>query len=188
MNIKNNLQFQATHQKIQDVLLELLKTKEIRKITVKDICTSAQINRSTFYAHYIDVPDLMEQTGREMMSDVADLMEQSENVIDFFISQEHLTQLITYIREHQTFFDAYLNHCPPSATEPGFSSLWETVRPYLQHLGLTDEAEMMYHFTIYKAGFLAVLSKWLQRECPEEPEKLAKIIIRSQPQFDQTLL
>lgn len=189
MNIKNNLQFQTTHEKIQNILIELLKTKDIRNITVKDVCTLAQINRSTFYAHYLDIQDLLDQIGRAMMSDIAELMASSGEVIDFFISQKHLAQQITYIREHRDFFDVYFNHCPPSATEQGFSILWEvSVKPYFQHMGLTDDAEMWYHFCFFKAGLLAVLSQWLQRGCLETPERLAAIIIRSQPKFDETLL
>lgn len=40
--------------------LELLKQKPVSKITVTELCELAQINRATFYKHYLDVQDLME--------------------------------------------------------------------------------------------------------------------------------
>ena len=47
--------------RIQEALLELLKVKNIQQITVRAICEMADINRSTFYAHYLDVYDLLEK-------------------------------------------------------------------------------------------------------------------------------
>lgn len=53
---------------IRQAFLELLKEKTFEKITVTDIVKRADINRSTFYAHYPDVMGLME----EMMNEVID--------------------------------------------------------------------------------------------------------------------
>ena len=68
MNTKNNQRFKDTEIRMQSVMLELMKYMEFEKITVKKICEKAQVNRSTFYAHFIDINDMldkMEQTLRE---------------------------------------------------------------------------------------------------------------------------
>ena len=68
MNTKNNQRFKDTEIRMQSVMLELMKYMEFEKITVKKICENAQVNRSTFYAHFIDINDMldkMEQTLRE---------------------------------------------------------------------------------------------------------------------------
>ena len=65
MNTKNNQRFKDTEIRMQSVMLELMKYMEFEKITVKKICEKAQVNRSTFYAHFIDINDMldkMEQT------------------------------------------------------------------------------------------------------------------------------
>ena len=46
---------------IRQAFLELLREKRFEKITVTDIVTRADINRSTFYAHYPDVRGLVEE-------------------------------------------------------------------------------------------------------------------------------
>ncbi|MBR2950520.1 MAG: TetR family transcriptional regulator, partial [Lachnospiraceae bacterium] len=46
---------------IREALLELLQEKKFEKITVTDIVKRADINRSTFYAHYPDVMGLLEE-------------------------------------------------------------------------------------------------------------------------------
>lgn len=45
---------------INEALAELIKEKPVDKITVTDIVKRADINRGTFYAHYADVPDVLE--------------------------------------------------------------------------------------------------------------------------------
>lgn len=47
---------------LKESLMKLLKEKSISTITVKEICVLADINRSTFYSHYLDQFDLLNQT------------------------------------------------------------------------------------------------------------------------------
>ena len=52
MNKKNNHRFRETEIRMQTAMLEIMKTTEFKKITVKKICEKAGVNRSTFYAHF----------------------------------------------------------------------------------------------------------------------------------------
>lgn len=52
---------------IRQAFLELLREKSFEKITVTDIVNRADINRSTFYAHYADVRALMEEIQNEFI-------------------------------------------------------------------------------------------------------------------------
>ena len=75
MNTKNNRRKRASMQKIEQVLVELLQTKELNQISVSDICKRAGLNRSTFYANYVDIYGLadairekLESAGRRAFS------------------------------------------------------------------------------------------------------------------------
>ena len=183
MNTKNNQRFQDTEKRIQEALLELLKVKNIQQITVRSICEMADINRSTFYAHYLDVYDLLEKTGKELMEGVAGLFRESGQVIHFFISQEYLAQMIAYVKKHRDFFDVFFNYSPPSAVDIGFSLLWDASgKDFMEQLGFQDEEKMQYHFTFYKAGLVAVLGQWIKNDCRETPEEIAAIILRNLPE------
>lgn len=52
---------------IRQSFMELLKEKRLEKITVTDIVNRADINRSTFYAHYTDVRALVEEIQQEVV-------------------------------------------------------------------------------------------------------------------------
>lgn len=55
---------------IRQSLLSLLKEKSIEKITVREICQLAGINRTTFYRHYENQYDLLATLQDEMFEEI----------------------------------------------------------------------------------------------------------------------
>ena len=55
MNDKTDLRVIKTNKILFEALTTLMKEKTFEKIKISDICEVALINRSTFYAHYIDI-------------------------------------------------------------------------------------------------------------------------------------
>lgn len=56
-----DLRILKTQERLQNSLLELLDTKELKEITVKEICDKAGISRNAFYQHYSYKEDLYDQ-------------------------------------------------------------------------------------------------------------------------------
>lgn len=63
-----------TQKVLKQSFLTLLKDKPVNKITVKEVCALAQLNRATFYAHYSDCFDLMESIEQELIDAFAKSM------------------------------------------------------------------------------------------------------------------
>lgn len=61
-----------THQLLIDAFQQLIRTKNFEQITVKDITELATVNRATFYAHFLDkfemLDEILEEQLKEMMS------------------------------------------------------------------------------------------------------------------------
>lgn len=55
-----------TRMRLQQAMLELLKEKDARSITVRELTQRADVNRGTFYAHYKDVFDLLDQMEQDL--------------------------------------------------------------------------------------------------------------------------
>lgn len=70
MDKKSDYRVQLTRRMFRQALTDLLREKPLQKITVKELCQLAGVNRGTFYAHYQDLYDLMEQLEREMMEEL----------------------------------------------------------------------------------------------------------------------
>lgn len=60
---------QYTKKVLHNAILELLKEKSIDKVTVKEICEIAGLNRGTFYLHYNSPADLLKDVENQFISD-----------------------------------------------------------------------------------------------------------------------
>lgn len=60
---------QLTRSLIRQAFTGLLQQKPLQHITVKELCQKAGINRSTFYAHYVDIYDLLAKVEEDMLED-----------------------------------------------------------------------------------------------------------------------
>lgn len=70
MNIKNNQKSKNSIAKIQNALYNLLSTVGHKKLTIKLVCNEAQINRTTFYAHFDSIEDALYQMCEKHIIDV----------------------------------------------------------------------------------------------------------------------
>ena len=61
MNVKNNKRRRESQEKIERAFIELLQTRDIKDITVSDLIKMTELNRSTFYANYMDIFDLADK-------------------------------------------------------------------------------------------------------------------------------
>ena len=67
---KKDLRYSRTDRLLQEAFLELLKAKSVDRITIRDLTERARINRCTFYHHYQDIYDLLEQIEDGVMEHV----------------------------------------------------------------------------------------------------------------------
>lgn len=182
MNTKNNQRFLQTEQKIEQTFLQLCKHKSAEKITVSQLCKAVNINRSTFYEHYLDIPDLIQKTGVKYIIEIQQLLYIPKDYKDFPLTPQYLIPLFTYIEQHQDFFEIFLNQTNPQTLEDSFSKLLlEACAPYLSHFADAPSAILEYHLTFFRSGFVAILRRWVQFGCKEKPEDLAKILLQNLP-------
>ena len=62
-----NRRVRMTKKLLKDAILELMETRGLDRVTVTDICAAADVNRSTFYAHYEDVHQLLREIEDGML-------------------------------------------------------------------------------------------------------------------------
>lgn len=104
MNTKNNCRKKQSQYQMEQALVELLQGAEIKDISVTDIGRIAKVNRSTFYANYIDIFDLVEKTGEKMVHDFMELYH--DEITNKFNSNNYL-KLFVHIKENQIFYKTY---------------------------------------------------------------------------------
>ena len=65
---KNESKYFNTSLKMNDALISLLRKKDFEYISVKDVCEEAKVNRSTFYLHYDNTYELLEEVIERLNS------------------------------------------------------------------------------------------------------------------------
>lgn len=186
MNTKNNRRAQNTQDGIKQTLLGLLDRMDILNVTVSKLCEAAQVNRSTFYSHYDNVADIMEEIERETGENLLERFTGENFDENMLFSMEHLAIVLEHIKENQNFYRAYFSQSTAQKQLDGaFGELFrQIVRPMMRRLSVNDIASE-YYFAFFKAGFLAFLSHWLENRCREEPEEILPYLrnILSHPEF-----
>ena len=64
---KSESKYFNTAVRMDEALIALMQKKEFEYITVKELCDKAGVNRSTFYLHYENMSDLLEETLQHIM-------------------------------------------------------------------------------------------------------------------------
>ena len=176
MNKANNQLKRDTDRRLQEALLQFLD--QGTEPTVGALCEAAQINRSTFYRHYLDVPDLMEKTELHIQEEFAKTLHGAGlHAGTRTIPPEALLPMVEYIGEYRQFYRYYLRTHLEGSMETGMQALWDSwVKPTFLLWGVEDETHMRYYFQSFRASVLSMLKLWLDRNCAESPRELAEMI------------
>ena len=170
MNTSNNKRQQQSIISIQRAYLNLVVSRpDIHSITVSDICKKAGINRTTFYAHYLDLNDLKRAIFDWMMEEYLHIFQEEADTgrhsYDFL-------KLFRHIKDNQLFYRIY------------FKLGYDFKETFLQNEAATGAARQFYkdldmldyHIEFFAAGITAIIKKWLGEGCKEDPEAIAKVI------------
>lgn len=65
-----DLRVKKTKQLIKSTFLDLRKENSLEKIKVRELCRIAEINKSTFYHHYLDIYDLSDKLEDEIIENI----------------------------------------------------------------------------------------------------------------------
>lgn len=179
MNVSNNKRKRESQQKIESVFIRLLQEKDLNEITVSEIIKEAHLNRSTFYANYVDIYDLANKIKEDMFGNMLELYKEES------IRQEHsydYSKLFRHMKENQLYYKT-LFKLKFDFTQYYNNHLEE--KEALKYYGTTKH--MDYHVAFFKAGISAVLEKWLENDCQDSPEEMAEVI-RTEYQKKNTML
>ena len=151
---------------IRSAFLELLREKPCEKITVTDIVTAADINRSTFYAHYPDVRGLVEEIVGEAINHSTELAD-SLNIREFLSDpMPFLRELTSYGTDNQ---ELYTLLCRSEFAQRQMEHLKHTLidsalRSPAFPESIRHSPEFRIHISFFVGGTLTLYTMWLQGE------------------------
>ncbi len=94
---------------IRQAFVELLREKDLEKITVTDIIMRADLNRGTFYAHYQDTRAVIEQIENEIIEKMLEFLAEFRYRNFFQDPLPLLRKISSYLEENQEFYRILIN-------------------------------------------------------------------------------
>lgn len=188
MNTRNNQRFRNMDKKLKTTVLELLKEMDFDKITVKMICNKAEVNRSTFYAHYADIYDIMEQMEEHLNEELLESYPAWQSTDTDIFPLWPFIPFLRHIKKHCHFYKIVLKQRKDFPLKQGRRQMWEQIiKPKCEAAGILSESEMMYYFVYFQAGFTFALKRWIDTGCRESEEEIAQIIKNCVPAVWKTV-
>lgn len=187
MNKKESRYF-LTAAKMDEALLCLLEKKDFEYITIKEICAKADVNRSTFYLHYENTRDLLNETTRYVVDKFLSYFLDNNQTPSFstencnpneliFIRSEYLLPYLNFVKENQKIFKTSLNQFGIMGFEDYYNRLFKYIfNPILERFKVAEE-KRQYVIKYYLTGITAIVMEWLKNECNDSVEKICEIII-----------
>ena len=172
---------------MDEAFLALLEKKDFAYITVKEICTAAGVNRSTFYLHYETVGDLLHESVEYMLRQFLDYMAHDTETFVvklhtcplqelYLLTPEYLTPYLNYIREHRRLFRTATENAAVLGLDRAYDQMCRHVlTPILERYGVPQE-ERAYRMAFSVQGLMAIITEWLRRDCADSVERIISIM------------
>ena len=100
--MENNRRIKVTKQLLLDALIDLLQEKSIENISIRELTSYADINRSTFYSHYNTIYDLLDNLTEQYMSKVVFHSQQHD-----LLMREQI-EILEYMKLHKKAYLALI--------------------------------------------------------------------------------
>ena len=178
MSGKDDRRVKYTKMVLKESFIKLLEKKDISQISIKEICEDADINRTTFYAHYTDQYDLLRKIENELLDNISAHLkkfDQKNSDINAVLLAE---KIFDYLKENAKL-------CKLLLSERGDFSFQKRVMMLVYDKIITEitdnkkitkeDAEYVYAFTI--TGCVGIVQKWLDEDMKKSSYFMAEMVI-----------
>lgn len=158
----------TTKKAISYALKDLLKERPFNKITVNDIAKNCNINRQTFYYHFIDKEDLIEWICKEEMSGV--LEKQKE---DIPWQEKFLAVFMLMPKEKVFVTNIYHSVSLEILRQNLYRLVYPIIYKEIDKISKADnllEQDKIFITDFYKYAFVAIVLEWIKNDMVEEPQ------------------
>ncbi len=183
---KNESKYFKSAEKMHTALLTLLDSKDFELISVKEICETAGVNRSTFYLHYDNVNDLLQETVEAVYKDffgrfgtqepeTIDVVDKNEDEL-FLVTPKYLMPYLDFVEENQKLFYLMYEKNEMMGAEKTYETWFKTIfGPILTRFGVPQK-EQPFIMVFYLKGIIGVVTEWVRGGCAESKDEIISVI------------
>jgi len=174
-----NQRIRLSKSMLKEALLKLLQKEDIGRITVAQLCETAQINRTTFYKYYGNTYDLLAEIENDFFEELRDTFDNSR-----LSEKDMLTYTVSYLDKNRDKMKVLLNAL---SNDSFYDLLMQQtfISTYLDQeiLQNSSPSESKYLRLFFSHGIYAILRDWISSEDPESQEELIALILSIRKKF-----
>ena len=174
MKRKENQRIKLTKSLLKNSLIDLMHTKSINKITVKELCEHAEINRSTFYLYYSDQFELLKEIEDDLLLNAREHLKHIDSDLN---NLHYIKELLHYMQSNSDIFYTLLCRQENLSFQVAFIDI--SIRHLEINIKLQYEEKISdYIYRYLTMGCLSLITKWFEDGFDLSPEELAEMIFR----------
>ncbi len=184
---KNESKYFNTARIMDESLLSLLSYKEYEYLTIKEICHKAGVNRSTFYLHYDNINDLLEETIEYISNKFYDSFNNESLDINkiklsnnkeegLLLTDKYLIPYLEFVKENKIIFKLNFKYPNLFKSDSYLKYLYKTYFKELMDYYKVEEKIQPYVISYYLKGITSIIEIWINNDCKEEINEIIKII------------
>ena len=181
MEKKQDRRVRKSKDSLKNSLIELMQSKSVNNITVKELVIKADLNRSTFYNYYCDIPDMLKKLEEELYTEFLYTIERHIYKCDKNIdisegTHEFIEDMCNVIKDNYDF-------CKCIFSKNGdLNFLFELEEIIENHL--RDQLKqkfdrkvdhLSYVYSFFKSGYIGILKTWMKGGCKESTKEIADL-------------
>ena len=164
-----------TKQKLQEALLTLLRIKPINEITVRELTDLTDMNRGTFYFHYTDIYDMLQEMEDAFFQDFRVTLNKSFSL--YTSAHPYLSSIFSFLGENRNFCQIMLGPNGDMQFVARVKKLLDEQCSYIWRTATTDADPA--RFEMYNAfiinGCIGIFQHWLDKPESSSPEEIAEL-------------
>ncbi len=178
-NEKADRRVKYTKMVLRESLTKLMQDKPVSRITIKELCEDADINRATFYSHYNDQFDLLKKMEQEIIDDINSYLDSISFVTNNSYALEVMTKIFEYIKENAQICRVLLGTNGDIEFQKDIMMIVQTRFIAEQKTKkIIDEKIVEYVFTFAATGSIGMIQKWLSEDSNIPPADMAKLVMK----------
>ena len=164
-----------TQTALLEALENLLKTKKLSGITITELCNEAKINRNTFYYHYNNIFEFLDEHKQIILNELSVITPVGKTH-----SKQNLVEVFRVLKNHPYFLKILIS---PNCDLDFFNEIFDVATQKSSINTTKADAELnnkeLLLCTYCNAGCNAVIISWILNGMKESPEVIADVIWES---------
>ena len=180
MGKKIDRRVRKTKQQLQDGFIYLRKQKDLKEITVKELCELTDLNRGTFYLHYKDIYDLSEQLEESLFVSFQEVLDKHTITSEYktiYSPKPLLRDILLLIKDNSEFCTMLLSDTGEIAFVNKLKKLVLDIafKKCIDLFDFNKKEHFTYSYNFILYGCIGIIESWLLNGLKEDPEEIAEL-------------